>query len=230
MKKDKNIIKLERDNEIGSYGDSLEDYDIKYLGDRISQIKTNTVIETIQYLNKKIANKKLTEDEIFLNYAKDNNKEIYKKLLENVYDSEKDDFKTLQDFINYYSIYEILDDLIQDEKDIAMLCENNNCNFGTVGYSPWSYYISWQDVGHDFIRDLYEGWNWYTVMLIENNDIGDSLGGCYITNEKELDECIKDNFGIDKDDYLLVDNEETKYFDKPKIKEIRHINYSYKLK
>lgn len=229
MKKEiKNIIKVEYDNDIGSYGDSL-DYGIKYLGDRRNQLKMNTIIETIQYLNENIADKKLTEDKIFLNYAEGNKEEIHNKLLENVCDDEKDDFKTLQDFINWYGVTELLDDLLQTDDDFEVLCEKNNCKFGTVGYSQWSYFISWHDVDHSFIRDLYEGYNWYSITIIKDDDY-DSISGFYITDTKELDECIKDNFGIDEDDYLLVDNEDAKYFDKPKIEEVRHISYSYRLK
>lgn len=211
----RNIIKLERDEEVGTYGDSLEDFNVKYLGERIYRVRD--ILETIQYLNEGILNNKLTEDEIFLNYAKDNEEEMYNKLLENSYDAEKEKFKTLQDFVERYSIDELLDEFMQSDDDYEILCESNNCKFGTVGYSPWSYYVSWKDIGEDFVRDLYEGWNWYNLTLIKDGGDYDSVGWCYITNESELDEYVLGQFGVNANDYYLVDNEYAAYFSKPKI-------------
>lgn len=210
----KNIIRLERDEEVGTYGDGF-DYDVKYLGDRIRKVRE--IVEAIQELNRKILGKKLTEEEIFLSYIKGNEDEVYNKLIENIYDSDKENFKTINDFISWDGAIELLDELAGTDDDYELLCKNNNCKFGTVGYSQWSYYVAWEDIGETFIRDLYEGWNWYIV--IKDDEDGESVGNCYITDTDELDSYVKDLFGIDADDYYLVDNEYAEYFDKPKIEE-----------
>lgn len=115
-----------------------------------------------------------------------------------------------------------------ERKDLEYLASINNCQFDTVGYSPWSYYVAYKDIDSNFIRDLYEGWHWYIVELInEDGFVEDSIGGCYIPTVKDLKECVLDNFDIE--DFYLVDNMESTYIDVPKIKESKHISYSYSL-
>ena len=53
--------------------------------------------------------------------------------------------------------------------------ESNGLQIGTVGYSPWSNFIAPMDVSKSFIRDLWEGWNFYTLSLLdENGEVKDS--------------------------------------------------------
>ena len=87
-----------------------------------------------------------------------------------------------------------------------------------------------RSVDYSFITDLYEGWNWYYLELLdeEGNTI-DSVGGCYIPELSDLHSYVKDYFGLEKNDYWLVDNMEAEYYDHKKVTELTDINYSYVL-
>ena len=226
MKKlDKNIVRLELD--MGSI-DPYE-YDIIYL-DRLSYI-----INHIINLNSNIKDNIITEKDIFHNLVR-GEENYYLEILKDydygdyIYDLEElEKFTNLQDYIDAFSEIDLLDFLL-DVDDIENICTKNNCQFGTVGYSPWSYYIAYKDVGYDFIRDLYEGCNWYTISLwSEDGDILDSVGGVYAPNIEELDNVVSDYFGLEPDSYYLIDNIYTEYFDKPKVKEFITKNYHFEI-
>ena len=226
MKKlDKNIVRLELD--MGSI-DPYE-YDIIYL-DRLSYI-----INHIINLNSNIKDNIITEKDIFHNLVR-GEENYYLEILKDydygdyIYDLEElEKFTNLQDYIDAFSEIDLLDFLL-DVDDIENICTKNNCQFGTVGYSPWSYYIAYKDVGYDFIRDLYEGWNWYTISLwSEDGDILDSVGGVYAPNIEELDIVVSDYFGLEPDNYYLIDNIYTEYLDKPKVKEFITKNYHFEI-
>lgn len=231
MKKlDKNIIRLELEM------DSIDpyEYDIIYL-DRFSY---KDIINHIINLNSNINDNIMTEKDIFNNLVRGEEKD-YLEMLKNYgygnhmyYPEELEKFKTLQDYIDDFSEIDLLDFFlgVDDIEFTEKLCTKNNCQFGTVGYSPWSYYIAYKDVEYNFISDLYEGWNWYTISLwSENGDILDSVGWVYAPNIEELDTVISDYFGLESDSYYLIDNMYTEYFDKPKVKEFITKNYHFEI-
>lgn len=231
MKKlDKNIIRLELEmDSIDSY-----DYDIIYL-DRFSY---RDIINDIINLNSNINEKNVTRKDVFYNLIRGEEKDYLKMLKDynygdNIYDLEElEKFKTLQDYIDDFSEIDLLDFFldVDDMEFISKLCTKNNCQFGTVGYSPWSYYIAYKDVEYSFIRDLYEGSNWYCISLwSEEGDILDSVGGVYAPNIEELDNVVSDYFGLEPDNYYLIDNIYTEYFDKPKVKEFITKNYHFEI-
>ena len=223
--KDINIIKLGYDNDFSYHIDTV-DYGVKYIGDERLGFNVREMIEAIQQINLSFNDKELTDDDIFLNYAKGIEQDLYQELIDNTDFDEIENFKTLEDFIDWDGSIELMDFLINDREDFERLCETNNCQYGTVGYSQWSHYVSWHNVEKSFVRDLWEGWNWYCISLVDSaGEFIDSVGGCYITDTEDLDVYVRDHFVVE--DYYLIENEEAKYLDKPKVKEIAHVKYSY---
>ena len=229
-KLNKNIVRLEVEmDSIDSY-----EYGVIYL-DRFSY---KDIINYIISLNNYTNNDTVTEEDIFYNLIREEEEDYLKTLKDcdygyYLYDLEElEEFKTLQDYIDAFSEIDLLDFFfdVDDIKFIEKLCTKNNCQFGTVGYSPWSYYMTYKDLEYNFIRDLYEGWNWYVVSLwSEEGDMLDSLGNVYIPNVEDLDIIVSDHFEIESDNYYLIDNMCTKYFDKPKVKELVTKNYHFEI-
>lgn len=89
----------------------------------------------------------------------------------------------------------------------------------TVGYSPWSLVVTYKDSDREFYEDLYNGWNFYDLIQIdENGELIDIIGGFYIRNEKELYDAVVGNFGLEE--FKLIDNEEAGVFNLPKAETI----------
>lgn len=98
---------------------------------------------------------------------------------------------------------------------------------GTVGYSQWAYYIALPDVATDYIRDCWEGWNWYSItQYARDGDVVDALGGIYAPTDDAILEAVNDHFIFDGP-ALLVDNETVFYSKLPKVKKIKHVRYSF---
>ena len=110
-----------------------------------------------------------------------------------------------------------------NEKQIEAILNEIGIKFGTVGYSPWSYYIALDIVSSDFIDDLYNGYNIYDITQYDENGIElDSLCWVYAPNETDLINTIKDYFILDdKDDHIyLVENEASMYINHDKINKV----------
>ena len=76
----------------------------------------------------------------------------------------------------------------------------------TAGYSPWSRVVTFKDHDQEFYSDLYNGWNFYNLIEVDQyGDIIDIVGGYYIQTDQELRDAVKDCFGVDS--FKLVDNE-----------------------
>ena len=89
----------------------------------------------------------------------------------------------------------------------------------TVGYSPWSLVVTYKDSDREFYEDLYNGWNFYDLVQVnQHGELIDIIGGFYIRNEKELYDAVVGNFGIDE--FKLINNEEAQGFDLPKAETI----------
>lgn len=89
----------------------------------------------------------------------------------------------------------------------------------TVGYSPWSLVVTSKDSDREFYEDLYNGWNFYDLIEVdEHGELIDIIGGFYIRNEKELYDAVVGNFGIEE--FKLIDNEEAGVFNLPKAETI----------
>ena len=132
----------------------------------------------------------------------------------------KEEFIIEDDF--NYELYEFLIDYVPDDQ-VEWILNEIGVTIGTVGYSPWSYYIALEDIKHEFIDDLYNGYNIYDIVQydIEGNPL-DSLGWVYAPKEIDLINTIKDYFIVDdKDDHIyLVENEASAYIKHEKIKKV----------
>lgn len=110
-----------------------------------------------------------------------------------------------------------------NEKQLEAVLNEIGIKFGTVGYSTWSYYIALEDIKHEFIEDLYNGYNIYDIVQydIEGNPL-DSLSWVYAPTETDLINTIKDYFIVDdKDDTIyLAENEASLYIEHEKIKKV----------
>ena len=110
-----------------------------------------------------------------------------------------------------------------NEKQLEAILNEIGIKFGTVGYSPWNYYIALDGVSSGFIDDLYNGYNIYDIAQYDiDGNMLDSLGWVYAPNETDLINTIKDYFILnDKDDYIyLVENDASMYINHDKIKKV----------
>lgn len=228
-----NIVKMTNDSDLFNDVDSM-DYDVKFWpGGWYDGPKYTDVLETIIVLNKTIRDKEITIYDMLRKYMEhdlkmEERKDIFDEITE--YHGTEEFYNDIYELLDDGFPYEILEYLQEDKEFLEKIARLYDCVFGTVGYSPWAYYLAWGDLERSFIRDLYEGWHWYDLTLLdeEGNPI-DSVGGCYIPDVNELHSQVEDYFGIEKNDYWLVDNMEATYFDHKKIKELTDINYSYVL-
>lgn len=62
---------------------------------------------------------------------------------------------------------------LNESEHFKKFAEMFNLSFDTVGYSPWSYYIALPDLDYNYILDLYEGNNFYSVIIYEDNENGE---------------------------------------------------------
>lgn len=119
-------------------------------------------------------------------------------------------------------VYEyIYNGYLNEKEHFEKLAEVFNLQFGTAGYSPWSYYLSLPGIDSEYINDLYEGYNFYDFYMYElneNNELEqvDSLTSYVKSLDfKDYDNTIRENFGID--DYKIIKNtSHLTYIDIPK--------------
>lgn len=85
--------------------------------------------------------------------------------------------------------------------------------YGRAGYSPWTRYMALND-NPDYYNDLYTGDNFFDIVIYDDDGVVDSLGEVYLTNFKDLDGVLIQNFNIRPDDnhIYLIENDLTTYF------------------
>ena len=89
----------------------------------------------------------------------------------------------------------------------------------TVGYSPWSRVVTFKDHDQEFYNDLYNGWNFYDLIEVDQHgDLIDAVGAYYIRTDQELRDAVKDCFGFDS--FKLIDSDGTDWFDIEKAETI----------
>ena len=162
-----------------------------------------------------------------IGYPADNVAEIY-----NAYHvgDDPDDFETADEFKdnNIINIQDAIDhscgEFINDILYYIHWDSNNNepdlserfldylgLQTFTVGYSPWSRVVTFKDHDQEFYSDLYNGWNFYDLIEVDQyGNIIDIVGGYYIQTDQELRDAVKDCFGLDS--FKLVDNEPANNF------------------
>lgn len=119
-------------------------------------------------------------------------------------------------------VYEYIENgYLNEEEHFEELAKVFNLQFGTVGYSQWSYYLSLPDINKEYISDLYEGYNFYDFCMYELNENNELERMETLTSYvksldfKDYDNTIKELFGIY--DYKIIENtSHLTYIDVPK--------------
>lgn len=231
----KNFIKLQYPEFLDHYTD-----DILFLGKiGTDQIFTSDNIEEMDLLNEKAGRGSVQENILpFLESIGYSEKDIAELFNTCLVGNDPDDYETaeefeeeneinlmdainfdLSDFINNMFYY------IECEQHIELgsLTEKFLSYLGleayTVGYSPWSLVVTYKGSNRDFYEDLYNGWNFYDLIQIdENGELVDIIGGFYIRNDQELQQAVEENFGLTE--FKLIDNDEAGAFNLPKAETI----------
>ena len=218
-----NIIEMQVDN------DTMDlTYDIKFFGD----LDVPRMIELAKGIIKEVTGDEPTTAEMIKKWTGlDNSLDELVKELRGYYIDEEDweKFQTIEDFFEADEEF-FLEGIFERDTDLLeQFFEVNDITFGTVGYSPWSYFLAYSDVKKSFIRDLYVGWNFYTLLhLDESGEVIDSIGEVYLGEDGyTLEQAVKDHFGLE--DFYLVDNEESAYQDHKKVKATAYTTYSFKV-
>lgn len=179
--------------------------------------------DEIRFISKKEFNYNLIEiiEEFYINIVTGTEKEFNKKLekimlnnndLITDYELSEEDKKYILDLKEDFNNY-ITNDVLEE------LCNELSVYINTAGYSDWCYYIAPDSTYRSFANDLWDGYNFYDIAILdEKGRMMDSVSCCYITNEDELIHLVNDYFSIDEKDILLVKNAESQYFDFKKVK------------
>lgn len=163
-------------------------------------------------------------EELFANYLK-GQEEKYTRILLEEYELEgyyelediedNEDFKQLlednRDFLEELLYFISKEENKKEDDIINELLNQVDYTFDTVGYSPWSYYIAPSDLDYFYIQDLYNGYSFYTVELIQNGESCDIVDYAYLNNLEDLDKFIKSAWGIEE--YELDQSELKEYYE-----------------
>lgn len=228
MNKNINIIQLEADTSGYEYGEYdnikfFDELDVKELLNSAEQIlEAYGEVFSIEETFEKWMKVKGIEDEVMQTLYED--MQMY-----------NDNYHTVEEFKEDFTATEYIDgnwedylpELLDLHKELGEFFSHAELNFGTVGYSPWSYCLS---KGYDssVLRDIYESWYFYKITLIENNKEVDVFYNIYIPDEKELIETVENLFDVKE--FYLVDNNEATYMDVPKVEKIVEHTYTYQIK
>ena len=228
MKKESiNIIKLEKDTSGYEYGeyDSVKFFDkldVKELLNSAEQIlEVYGEVFSIEETFEKWMKAKGIEDEVMQTLYED--MQMY-----------NDNYHTVEEFKEDFTATEYIGGSWEDylpvllglHKELGEFFPHAGLDFGTVGYSPWSYCLS-KGYDSNTLRDIHENWNFYTVTLIEDGIEVESYCNIYIPDTKELKETVESLFDVKE--FYLVDNDEATYMDVPKVEEIADTTYSYEV-
>lgn len=228
MKKEKmNIIKLGMDTSGYEYGE----YDnVKFF----EELSAKELINSAELILEAYG-EVFSIEETFEKWMKA--KGIEDEVMQTLYEDMQmynDNYHTVEEFKEDFTATEYIDgswehyfpELVDFHKELEEFFSHAGLDFGTVGYSPWSYCLS---KGYDSstLRDIYENWNFYTVTLIEDGIEVDFCGNIYIPDVKELKDTVQDIFGVKE--FYLVDNDEATYMNVPKVKEIVEHTYTYEV-
>ena len=228
MNKNINIIQLEADTSGYEYGEYdnikfFEELDVKELLNSAEKIlEAYGEVFSIEETFEKWMKVKGIEDEVMQTLYED--MQMY-----------NDNYHTVEEFKEDFTATEYIDgnwedylpELLDLHKELGEFFSHAGLDFGTVGYSHWSYCLS---KGYDSIvlRDVYENWYFYKITLIENNKEVDVFYNIYIPDTKELIETVENLFDVKE--FYLVDNNEATYMDVPKVEEIVEHTYTYQIK
>lgn len=246
MKKlnNENIVTLEYDNYIGDYDiyntpeSGIKFYYNEYLGSH----NLNDMIEFILDVYE------LEGKNSHFDTTEDVKRTMYKGL-----EKHEDLNHILQEFSEQFldieegEAYESFDDIIDDNAGYELFEEiENNLDDDTIiellldtvkdftihrmyGVSPsdWGYALAKSNIDYHYIESLYSGTEFYVATVQYSNGSEKSLSELYIPNTERLFTVLREYFGLEKDEFYLVDNEESHYFDCKKAQVETIINYEY---
>lgn len=132
----------------------------------------------------------------------------------------KKDMLLEEDIENISTIEDIEYKVYVTNMHINAIVNNFNFSFTTVGYSPWSYVLYYNGWDIVYIKDLYNGYNFYDISEYSINDDGslyctDTISGCYLPSDEDIVYFIRCQFNVSPE-WSLWDNEEVKYSSLPK--------------
>lgn len=102
---------------------------------------------------------------------------------------------------------------------------------GSVGYSNWATIIADKDLNMDYLRDLWDGYNFYDIYIHDNQGyVIDSISKLWYPDLRleDIQADIKEYFNIDKP--VFIDNDIIQYISgKPNlVEEVNNISYRLK--
>lgn len=187
------------------------DYGIYYLGDGRLTSMVADILEVITEITR-LEDEEIEETIIKKYNAKEELEAINEDMLND--SPEAKPYTNIGQYLEDWGLYELLEYIIDCNK-LDMFLETLDISFGTVGYSPWSYYMACPSIDHNFINDLYEGWNFYTIVVSDlNGETLDTLGNAYIKDSEDFIYYLKDYIIQEEetiDDYALVKGELTQH-------------------
>ena len=160
-------------------------------------------------------------EELFAKYLEGQEEKYTRILLEEYELKGYYELEDIEDNEDFRDLLEDNRDLLEDllyiisqeenkkEDDIInKLLNQVDYTFDTVGYSPWSYYITPSDLEYDYIYDLYHGINFYTIELIIDDDPYEITDYVYLNNLEDLDKYVKELWSLREYDLDQEDLEE----------------------
>lgn len=214
--------------------DSIEymTFGVEFIGQRPDIVET---FDTLQHLYKDVVGTELTMEDALCNmYSRKEQREIYNEFIEfyPYYKSELTDFNEVAEDLTQ----ELFEFMVQDLADLKVLIESNDFQIGTVGRSDWTHYIMHIDcTDYSLPLDLWEGYNFYTISLMDTEENGlfvgrqDSIHHIYAPNTEDIFTAISDHFGIAKEDVYLLENDITQHLlDVNKVIERTEVYYEPK--
>lgn len=246
MKKlnNENIVTLEYDNYIGDYyiyntpescikfyyneklgSHNLDDM-IEFILDVYELEEKNSAFDTIEDVKR--AMYKGLENHEDLNH-------ILKEFSEQFLDIEEGEFyESFDDIIDDNAGYELFEEIENnlDDDTIIELLLNVIEDFTIqrmygVSQGDWGYALAKSNIDYHYIESVYSGTEFYDATVQYSDGTEDTIGGLYIPNNEQLFTVLKEYFGLEKDEFYLVDNEASHYFDCKKAQVETIINYEY---
>ena len=130
-----------------------------------------------------------------------------------------------------YELFEEIENNLDDDTIIELLLNiiedfTIQRMYG-VSQGDWGYALVRSDIDYNYIEAVYSGTDFYTATVQYSDGTEDTIGGLYIPNSERLFTVLREYFGLEKDEFYLVDNEASHYFDCKKAQVETIINYEY---
>ena len=246
MKKltNENIVTLEYDNYISDY----EFYDTPESGIKFyynEDLGSHNLDDAIEFI---LDVYEIDGKSHIFNTTEDVKRAMYKGL-----EKHEDLNHILQEFSEQFldieegEAYESFDDIIDDNAGYELFEEiENNLDDDTiielllnviddftiqrmygVSQGDWGYALAKSNIDYNYIESVYSGTEFYVATVQYSDETEDSIGGLYIPNSESLFTVLREYFGLEKDEFYLVDNEASHYFDCKKAQVESIINYEY---